>query len=89
LGIVNVFIPSIIIILSQLLFSIAGFYCLTNKQQLNNNKILRALLLIQSFQICILGYWFKNYFGPYLGIGFFDNPNLHFKNKFQVVYFFI
>ena len=41
-------------------------------------------LIAQAFQLDVLGFKFKNYYGPYLGIGFSDTPEFGFIVKFRL-----
>ena len=44
-------------------------------------------LFMQTIQIQILGFTFKNYYGPYIGIGLKDTPDLQFLGKFELISF--
>ena len=74
LGLLNTLLPSFFTILILLFFCVGGGYATFKKDSKTSYQILTACLLLQSIQVNILGLVFKNYYGPYLGIGFTDTP---------------
>ena len=61
-------------------FFIYSGYIAIFKEGIKSYTYIQISFLIQSFQFSILGIDFKNYFGPFVGVGFSDTP------YFEVIY---
>jgi hypothetical protein len=66
-GFLSSLVPSFITILVLLFFIFSGAHYFRYR---NSGTLLKASMLIQAFQISILGINFKNFFGPYIAMGF-------------------
>lgn len=67
---------------------IFSFFIITGVLNLLSNKVkyeslIEVCLLIQALQVVLLGFSLKNYFAPYLGIGFTDTPSFQFIARFK------
>jgi hypothetical protein len=52
-----------------------------------NIKLLQIALLIQSFQVTLLGFSYINYCGPYAGLGFTTEPSLSLTTQINLLAF--
>ena len=85
-GVVNLFytlLPSLLIVVVLLLFIYTGYIALVKTEHRYTQKFLNLALAIQTIQISLFGFVFKNYFGPYIGIGFTDTPSIEFLFSFR------
>lgn len=86
-GVLNLFytlFPSIFTIVILLLFIYTGYIALLKTEHRYTQIFLNIVLIIQTVQISLLGLVFKNYFGPYIGIGFTDTPSFEFLFSFRL-----
>lgn len=70
----NSLIPALITSLVLSFFIISGLLFLLNNTFKWRWNLLQISLIMQTVQIVLIGFSFKNYFGPYAGIGFTDTP---------------
>lgn len=81
--------PSLIIVVILLLFIYTGYIALFKTENRYAQFFLNLALIIQIFQISLIGLVFKNYFGPYFGIGFTDTPSFEFLFSFRFYTFLL
>jgi hypothetical protein len=82
LGFLQSLIPATITVIVIFLFILSGY-----KYAFSTSKsgvfMMKISLLIQAIQVVFLGLSFKNYFGPYLAVGFADTPDLKFQTLIE------
>jgi len=91
-GVVNLFytlFPSLLIVVVLLLFIYTGYIALIKTENRYSQIFLNLTLAIQTIQISLLGFVFKNYFGLYFGIGFTDTPSFEFLFSFRFYTFLL
>ncbi len=86
-GYLEYLVPAIITLSVLMLFIISGIACLKNPAEMISGLLLKICLMIHSFQFILIGFLFKNYYGPYLGVGFTDEPYFRIKLEFQLFAF--
>jgi hypothetical protein len=79
--------PATIFIIIFSFYFISGVRLLMFPHSTVSITLAEISLLMQSFQCHILGFLFKNYYGPYLGIGFTDTPKFTLIYKFDIITF--
>jgi len=70
-----------------LFFFITGLNFYKNDKGKANILCVEICLAIQSFQLEVFGVHLKNFYGPYLAIGFTDTPNFSIIVKFELFHF--
>lgn len=83
LGILNNLLPFIITVMVLLFFVLSGYLFVFSENKQLSYLLVRICLWVQTIQIVILGFTFKNFYGPYLGIGFTDTPELDFSFSYD------
>ncbi len=75
LGFLYSLIPATITVIVIFFFILSGYkYAFSTS---NSGAIMmKVSLWIQTIQLVLLGFSFKNYFGPYLAVGFTDTPDI-------------
>ena len=89
IGILSTLMPSLITLIILLFFIFSGLIGLLSKNVKVSKGLLYSCLIIQSIQVVIFGFTFKNYFGPYLGIGFSESPELEAVFSFRSITYFL
>ncbi len=67
--------PATFTVIVILFFIISGYkYAFSTSK--SGAIMMKVSLWIQAIQLVLLGFSFKNYFGPYLAVGFTDTPDI-------------
>jgi hypothetical protein len=81
LGFLYNLIPATITTIVILFFILSGYkYAFSTSK--SGQVMMKISLWLQTIQLVFLGLVFKNYFGPYLAVGFTDTP--YFKFQIQI-----
>ena len=83
-GFLSYLIPALITTIVFFFYFIAGIKLFSDPYDKLNITLANISLIAQAFQLDVLGFKFKNYYGPYLGIGFSDTPEFGFIVKFRL-----
>ncbi len=83
LGYLSYFLPLTFFMILFLFFIYSGYKGVMAKAE-DSFILAQWSFFIQSFQIKILGLHFDNFFGPYFGIGFSDEPKIHFISSIKL-----
>ncbi len=74
--------PAIVTVVVISFFILSGWKYAFSRSK-SGVTMMKASLWIQAIQLVFLGLGFKNYFGPYIAIGFTDTPGLKFQLLFE------
>ena len=83
-GYLEYLIPATICMLILMFFVVAGIAGILRPVSIISRYLLTTALLMQSIQIVLFGIVFKNFYGPYLAIGFTDTPVVNFILEFKI-----
>jgi hypothetical protein len=82
LGFLYNLIPATITTFVIFFFILSGYkYAFSSSQ--SGTTMMKISLLIQAVQLMLLGLSFRNYFGPFLAVGFTDTPEIEFQLLFE------
>ncbi|MFN5134965.1 MAG: hypothetical protein ACK5DG_06570 [Chitinophagaceae bacterium] len=75
-------------LMSLLMFFIYSGYKGLIARQGYSFKLVQWSFFIQAIHIKLLGFKFENFFGPYWGVGFSDEPTIRFYSSFKIFWYY-